>query len=102
MGLEKRCVSELSGGQRQRVALARALAPKPRLLLLDEPFAALDHSSRGQLRSALREMLQESGIPTILVTHDGAEALSLGDHFLMMQHGHLHPHPASDIQDALG
>jgi molybdate transport system ATP-binding protein len=97
-GLEKRRPSELSGGQRQRVALARALGPKPRLLLLDEPFAALDLVNRGQLRSALRDMLRESGIPTILVTHDGAEALSLGDRFLMMQEGCLRPHPASDIE----
>lgn len=97
-GLEQRRPVELSGGQRQRVALARALGPRPRLLLLDEPFAALDFSGREQLRSALREMLQESGIPTLLVTHDGAEALSLGDRFLMMQAGSLRPHPASDLQ----
>jgi molybdate transport system ATP-binding protein len=102
-GLEKRRPSELSGGQRQRVALARALAPRPRLLLLDEPFAALDLTGREQLRSALREILQESRIPTVLVTHDGAEALSLGDRFLMMQAGSLRPHPASDLQGyALG
>ncbi len=102
-GLEKRRPAELSGGQRQRVALARALAPRPRLLLLDEPFAALDFAGRDQLRSALREMLQASGIPTLLVTHDGAEALSLGDRFLMMQAGSLRPHPASDLQEyALG
>ena len=102
-GLEKRRPAELSGGQRQRVALARALAPRPRLLLLDEPFAALDFAGREQLRSALREMLQASGIPTLLVTHDGAEALSLGDRFLMMQAGSLRPHPVSDLQEyALG
>jgi molybdate transport system ATP-binding protein len=96
--LGKRRTTELSGGQCQRVALARALAPGPQLLLLDEPFAALDRCGREQLRASLRDILRESGIPTLLVTHDGNEALSLGDRFLMMQEGSLRPHPASDIQ----
>ena len=88
-GLGQRRTTELSGGQCQRVALARALATNPRLLLLDEPFASLDRSGREQLRASLRGILAESGIPTLLVTHDGNEALCLGDRFLMMQEGCL-------------
>jgi molybdate transport system ATP-binding protein len=90
-GMGRRSTRELSGGQCQRVALARALAPNPRLLLLDEPFAALDRSGREQLRDSLRGILAESGIPTLLVTHDGHEALCLGDRFLMMREGSLKP-----------
>lgn len=88
-GMAKRRTTDLSGGQCQRVALVRALAPSPRLLLLDEPFASLDRSGREQLRASLRGILAESSIPTLLVTHDGHEALSLGDRFLMMQDGGL-------------
>jgi len=98
-GMGRRRPTELSGGQCQRVALARALAPRPRLLLLDEPFAALDRCGREQLRSSLRGILEENGTPTLLVTHDGAEALSLGDRYLMMQEGRLGPHPASDLRE---
>ena len=94
-GLARRRPTELSGGQGQRVALARAFAPSPRFLLLDEPFASLDRSGREQLRSSLRGILAESGIPTLLVTHDGHEALSLGDRFLMMQEGSLRPGPVA-------
>lgn len=90
-GLGHRRATELSGGQCQRVALARALAPSPRFLLLDEPFAALDRDGREQLRSSLRGILAESGIPTLLVTHDGHEALTLGDRFLLMRKGVLGP-----------
>ena len=97
-GMERRRVTELSGGQCQRVALARALAPGPRFLLLDEPFAALDRQSRDQLRASLRGILAESGTPTLMVTHDGNEALALGDRFLMMQEGELRAHPAADIR----
>ena len=78
-GLEGRRTWELSGGQQQRVALARALAPSPQLLLLDEPFASLDAELRRILRRELREMLAESPIPVVLVTHDREEALALGD-----------------------
>ncbi len=95
-GFGRRHVTGLSGGQCQRVALARALAPSPCFLLLDEPFAALDRGSREQLRDSLRAILAESGIPTLLVTHDGHEALSLGDRYLMMQEGTLRTHPATD------
>ena len=68
-GLEKRYPSQLSGGQRQRVAFARALAPNPQLLLLDEPFAAIDAKVRLELRTWLREMINRLGITSIFVTH---------------------------------
>ena len=69
----------LSGGEAQRVALARALAPDPRLLLLDEPFASLDAPTRLRLRREVRTLLQATGTPAILVTHDRTEALAMGD-----------------------
>ena len=69
----------LSGGEAQRVALARALAPAPRLLLLDEPFASLDAPTRLRLRREVRALLQTTGTPAILVTHDRSEALAMGD-----------------------
>ena len=77
----------LSGGQRQRVALARALAPRPRLLLLDEPFSALDAPARVELRGELRRTLETSGVPAIVVTHDRVEALALGDRMVVMVDG---------------
>jgi len=88
-GLEHRRPDELSGGQRQRVALARALAPKPRLLLLDEPFASLDRPAAEQLRHELRSILKAEGIPAVLVTHDRGDALSLGDRMLRMEAGRI-------------
>ena len=88
-GLEHRHPGELSGGQKQRVALARALAPKPRLILLDEPFASLDRPAAEQLRQELRAMLRADGIPALLVTHDRGEALSLGDRLLRMEAGRI-------------
>ena len=78
---------QLSGGQRQRVALARALAPRPRLLLLDEPFAALDAPARDELRRDLRSVLGAEGTPALLVTHDRDEALSLGDRMVVLAPG---------------
>ena len=69
-GLEKRYPSQLSGGQRQRVAFARALAPNPQLLLLDEPFAAIDAKIRQELRTWLKDMIEKLGITSIFVTHD--------------------------------
>jgi molybdate transport system ATP-binding protein len=78
---------QLSGGQRQRVALARALAPRPRLLLLDEPLSALDAPTRDELRGELRQLLESSGVPAIVVTHDRIEALSLGDRLAVLIDG---------------
>lgn len=78
---------ELSGGQRQRVALARALAPEPRLLLLDEPLSALDAPTRDALRGELREVLESSGVPAVVVTHDRTEALALGDRMVVLAGG---------------
>jgi molybdate transport system ATP-binding protein len=78
---------QLSGGQQQRVALARALAAGPALLLLDEPLSALDAASRARTRQDLRRMLLESGVPSIVVTHDRAEAIALGDWIAVMIDG---------------
>ncbi len=77
----------LSGGERQRVALARALAVRPRLILLDEPFSALDHQGRGALRSAVRATLDRHGIPAVFVTHDPEEAIALGDRLIRYDRG---------------
>ncbi|TIS47854.1 MAG: ABC transporter ATP-binding protein, partial [Mesorhizobium sp.] len=83
----KRRPHELSGGQQQRVALARAMAMKPRLMLLDEPFSALDTGLRASMRKAVAELLEEAGITTILVTHDQAEALSFASQVAVMRDG---------------
>ncbi len=85
--LKKRLPRELSGGQQQRVALARAVVRRPKLLLLDEPLAALDTPTRLRLRGELRQLLRQLGIPTIIVTHDRAEALALGDQMVVMVAG---------------
>jgi len=79
----------LSGGQQQRVALARALARQPRLMLLDEPFSALDTALRASTRKAVADLLQAAGITTVLVTHDQAEALSFADHVAVMGAGRV-------------
>lgn len=79
--------AQLSGGQRQRVALARALAPRPRLLLLDEPLSALDAPTRETLRGELRHILESSGVPAVVVTHDRTEALALGDRLAVLVDG---------------
>ncbi len=81
--------SELSGGQRQRVALARALAPDPRLLLLDEPLAALDVSTRAEVRRDLKRHLDSFEGIRLVVTHDPLEAVALADRLIVMEHGHL-------------
>lgn len=87
--LAKRPVRQLSGGQRQRVAVARALAIEPRVLLLDEPLAALDPQLRHDLRQNLKELIQESGVTTLFVTHDQSEALSLADRVVLLHQGEV-------------
>ena len=86
-GMEKRYPNQLSGGQRQRVAFARALAPNPQVLLLDEPFAAIDAKVRTELRSWLKEMVEKLGITSIFVTHDQDEALEVADEIIITNHG---------------
>ncbi len=88
-GLDKRFPSQLSGGQRQRVALARALAIEPRMLLLDEPFGALDAQVRRELRRWLREVHDRAGVTTVFVTHDQEEALDLADRVAILKDGEL-------------
>lgn len=80
---------ELSGGQQQRVALARALAQQPRLMLLDEPFSALDTGLRAAMRKLVARLLADAGVTTILVTHDQSEALSFADQLAVMREGRL-------------
>ncbi len=86
-GLGERYPAQLSGGQRQRVALARALAVEPQLLLLDEPFGALDAKVRKTLRRWLRDLHKRMGLTSIFVTHDQEEALELADRVVVMDHG---------------
>jgi sulfate transport system ATP-binding protein len=111
-GLGKRYPSQLSGGQRQRVALARALAIEPRMLLLDEPFGALDAQVRRELRRWLRELHDRAGVTTVFVTHDQEEALDLADRVAILKDGELvqvgapadvYEHPANAfVYDFLG
>src|ERR1700744_5362142 len=111
-GLGNRYPSQLSGGQRQRVALARPLAIEPRMLLLDEPFGALDAKVRKELRQWLREMHDRAGVTTVFVTHDQEEALDLADRVEILRNGRLiqlgrpqelYDHPASAfVYDFLG
>src|SRR5438093_768428 len=105
-GLGKRYPSQLSGGQRQRMALARALAPEPEVLLLDEPFGALDARVRVELRSWLLRLHDEMHVTTIFVTHDQEEALELADSIVVMNKGrveqtapprHLYDEPANEF-----
>ncbi|MDE0572297.1 ABC transporter ATP-binding protein [Demequina sp. B12] len=90
-GLGERPVTELSGGQRQRVALARSLAPRPRLLALDEPLSALDAELRGRLAVDVRDILTASGTTALVVTHDPAEAEVMASRVLRMRDGELVP-----------
>jgi ABC-type Fe3+/spermidine/putrescine transport system ATPase subunit len=100
----ERRVTDLSGGEQQRVALARALAPSPRLMMLDEPLAALDRSLRVELQAELRDVLHQAGIPAIYVTHDQEEAILMGDRLALLHGGRIvqageteevYRHPAS-------
>lgn len=99
-GLQKRYPSELSGGQRQRIALARALAVRPKVLLLDEPFGALDAKVRKDLRRWLRTFQEEIKVTTIFVTHDQEEALELADEVVVMNNATIeqkgHPQQVYD------
>jgi ABC-type sulfate/molybdate transport systems ATPase subunit len=81
--------AQLSGGEAQRVALARALASDPRVLLLDEPFSALDSALRAQLSGELKAVVAELQIPTLLVTHDRADAAALGERTVTLEHGRV-------------
>ena len=87
--LGKRYPHQLSGGQRQRVAFARALAPNPHLLLLDEPFAAIDAKVRKELRTWLKEMIRRVGITSIFVTHDQEEAMEVADSIIITNQGNI-------------
>jgi len=105
-GLDGRYPSQLSGGQRQRVALARALAREPEILLLDEPFGALDAKVRRELRGALRTIHEELGVTSVFVTHDQEEAFALADRVAVLNAGKIEQfatadaikaHPATDF-----
>jgi sulfate transport system ATP-binding protein len=105
-GFAHRYPSQLSGGQRQRMALARALAVQPKVLLLDEPFGALDARVRMELRSWLRRLHDEVQVTTVLVTHDQEEAMDVADSIVVMNHGrieqagtpkYLYDHPANEF-----
>jgi sulfate transport system ATP-binding protein len=110
--LERRYPSQLSGGQRQRVALARALAVQPRVLLLDEPFGALDAKVRQELRQWLRKLHEEIHLTTVFVTHDQEEAFEVADRVVVMRNGRVEQagtpqdvfdHPANPfVMDFLG
>jgi iron(III) transport system ATP-binding protein len=89
-GFGERLPYQLSGGQQQRVAIARALAGEPQVVLLDEPFASLDANLRARMREEIREILVETGVTTILVTHDRNEALSLADQVAVIHAHHVH------------
>jgi spermidine/putrescine transport system ATP-binding protein len=88
-GFEHRAVSDLSGGEQQRVALARALAPRPRLLMFDEPLGALDRALREELLNELRSVLARTRIPSLYVTHDQEEAFKIGDRILILHEGRI-------------
>ncbi len=87
--LAERSPRALSGGQQQRVALARAMANEPEVLLLDEPFSALDAKLRGQMRTEIRELQRQAGITSVFVTHDQEEAMAIADRIGVMNHGRL-------------
>ena len=109
-GLAKRYPSQLSGGQRQRMALARALAVEPKVLLLDEPFGALDAKVRAELREWLRRLHDEVHVTTLIVTHDQEEAMAIADNIAVMDNARieqvggpreLYDRPAQPLRDGL-
>jgi spermidine/putrescine transport system ATP-binding protein len=87
--LKDRRISQISGGQQQRVALARALAPRPKVLLLDEPLSALDYKLRKEMQIELKRLQHETGITFVFVTHDQEEALTMSDRIAVMNHGKI-------------
>ena len=96
-GRENQPVSKMSGGQQQRVALARALAAQPKLLLLDEPFSALDENLREDMRQLVKSLQRELGVTTMLVTHDRGEALSMSDRVALMFDGEIVQYDTSEV-----
>lgn len=102
-GYERRHPRELSGGEQQRVALARALAPQPELLLLDEPFSAIDALARAQLRRELRVVYERTGVPMLLVTHDLLDARELASFLVLYEDGKvLQTGPLPEVLSAPG
>jgi osmoprotectant transport system ATP-binding protein len=99
--LARRYPWQLSGGQRQRVGLARALAAEPEVLLMDEPFGALDPLTRAEMQTMLRDLLQRLGTTTLIVTHDLEEALYLADRVVLLEAGRVVANlPAGDVRDS--
>ena len=94
--LKERYPAELSGGQQQRVGIARALAASPNILLMDEPFGAVDEITRGQLQTELRQIYEKTDITVLFVTHDISEALKLGTRVLVMDQGEIQQYAAPD------
>lgn len=94
--LKERYPDELSGGQQQRVGIARALAASPEILLMDEPFGAVDEITRGQLQTELRRIYEQTKITVLFVTHDIGEALKLGTKVLVMDHGQIQQYAAPE------
>ena len=94
--LKDRYPSELSGGQQQRVGIARSLAASPDILLMDEPFGAVDEITRGQLQNELRRIYEQTGITVLFVTHDISEALKLGTKVLVMDGGEIQQYASPD------
>lgn len=94
--MRKRYPSELSGGQQQRAGIARALAASPKILLMDEPFGAVDEITRGQLQNELRQIYEKTGITILFVTHDISEALKLGTKVLAMDGGTIQQYAEPD------